>query len=357
MAEADTFPRDVTLVVDGRVHTGWTGINIRRSLDAMTGSFNLSLTSRETTDAGLRFVRALAPCAVSCDGETLISGSVDRVSIALSGQDHSIEVAGRDRAADLVDCSAIAQPGSWKNTRLETIVGDLVKPFGVTVRFTAPSGPAIRRFALQQGETVQAAIERLCRFRALVAWSQPDGSLTIGNPAAGTPVGRLVEGEHFEELAIDHDVAERFSRYLVKGQSSGDDQASGKTVSQLNAQATDPAIDRYRPLIIIAEEQSDTAALGTRAQWEANVRAARAQTFRGTVPGWRDPAGKLWRPDTQVQIVAPSLDVDMVMLVVAAEMVRDDSGTRTLLELQRPEAWSQLPVPEAAETSALKGKK
>lgn len=351
---ADPMADEVILTIDGRRHRGWTNVSIRRSLDSLTGSFQLALTSRETSYGAARTIRALAPCALSIDGERVMSGTIDQLSIELGSQDHSLTVTGRDAAADLVDCAAIASPGSWRHAKFELIVGDLLAPFGIKARFNAATGAAIKRFALQQGETVQAAIERLCRFRAFVAWSEPDGSIVIGNPGSAQSAGRLVEGEHMLELAIDHDVSERFSKYIVKGQSSGDDEAHGRAVSQLRAEASDPAITRYRPLIIIAEEQSDTAALKKRATWEANVRAARGQTCRLTVPGWRDPAGALWEPATRVQVVAPSLAIDVEMIVISAELERGDAGTLARLELQRPEAWSQLPVPENAEASSLR---
>jgi len=355
MADQVQIPANiVTLTVDGRAHRGWTGVRIRRSLDALTGSFELKLTSREVTQGEVRKIRALAPCTISIDGEQLITGTIDSLSISLSSTAHEIAVVGRDKAADLVDCSAIVSPGSWRKAKLETIVADLVKPFGIKVKFTADTGMPVRRFAIQQGETVHAAIERLCRFRALTAWSEPDGAIVIGNPASGANVGKIVEGESLIEMAISHDVADRYSDYIFKGQASGDDEANGKAVTQLKASAKDPAIGRYRPLLIVAEEQADSTSLKKRADWEANVRAARGQTMTATVPGWRDPSGAIWKPGVKVQAVAPSLDVDLPMLVISAELSRDEGGTVTRLELQRPEAWQQLAVPESADASTLK---
>lgn len=355
---ADDAPHRVTLTVAGREFGAWEDVAIRRSLDALTGSFSLTAALRESTEGEEKRIRPLDEVTLSIDGAQLMAGLVYSVAPALLAADHVRTVSGRDKAADLVDCAAIAGAGSWKNARMETIVAELLKPFGLKSKFTASSGAPIKRFAIQQGETVHAAIERLCRLRAFVAWSEADGTVMIGNPTGGESAGKLVEGENLLSCEANHDASDRYSVYIVKGQSSADDHANGKAVSQLKAEAKDPAITRYRPLIIIAEDQADAATLKKRAQWEANVRAARGQSATVTLRGWHDPSGNVWRPTTKVQLVAPTCDIDSMMLVVSAELVRNNQeGTIARLELQRPEAWQQLAVPEEAESGAIRRKK
>ncbi len=345
---------DVTLTIDGRTHAGWEDVRISRAIDALTGSFTLSLSRRERTADEPRTIAAGAACAVAIDGETVISGWIDRVSPQKNANDFRLSVSGRDRAADLVDCSAIAKPGSWRNTPMETIVRALVAPFGLTVHVIAPTGGPIRRFAIQQGETVQAAIERLCRFRALLVFSRADGSIEIGTPATGASVCTLTDGVNTLEVNADHDVSERYASYHVKGQSAGDDDANGRAVAQVKASATDSAVARYRPLLLVAEEQADKAGLEKRAKWEANVRAARGQTVYVTVQGWRDPKGGIWAPNVRIDLSAPDVYVEATMLVIAAELRRsNDEGTVARLTLQRPEAWQQLAEPEGKDASAL----
>ncbi len=348
---------EVTLTIDGKRHVGWTAARIHRSLDAMTGAFELSLTRRERTEDEPRTIAAGAACTLSVDGETLISGWIDRVSPSRAKDSHSIAVTGRDRAADLVDCSAIASPGSWRNASMESIVRALVQPFGLAVHFTASTGRPIRKFAIQPGETVQAAIERLCRFRGLIYFSRADGSIEIGSPATGASIGRLIEGDNILEISADHDVSDRFGTYLVKGQAHGDDEANGRAVAQIKAQAKDAAVTRYRPLLIVAEDQGDKAALEKRAAWEANVRAAKGQTANVTVQGWTGPDGAIWRPNSRVDLSSPATYIESTMLIVAVDLMRDEQGTVAILTLNRPEAWQQLAEPEGSDPSAIEKKK
>ena len=347
----------VSLVIDGREHRGWTEVGISRSIESMTGSFQLSLSRREATAEAVLTLRAGAAVEVRIDGETVITGWLDTFAPQIDGESATIVATGRDRAADLIDCSADIQPGSWQNVPVETIVRALVAPFGITVEFPKPSGAPIRRFALQPGETVQAAIERLLRFRGWIAWSRADGTLVVGSPQGQdttTKVVRIEEGVNLLSASASHNVAERFSAYIVRGQASGDDEANGRAVAQIKGQAIDPAVKRHRPLVIVAEEQSTADSARLRAEWEANVRAGRAQTADVTVQGWRDADGALWAPDRLVELKSPTLAIDARMLVVGVEFVRAGDGTTATLTLQPPEAWQQLPVPEEAETGAVK---
>lgn len=343
----------VTLIVDGQRHEGWTSVEITRGLDAMVGTFDLELT--ESWSGGPRSFKleAGAAATVQIAGETVITGWIERVAPSIADTSHTIMVSGSDRACDLVQCSAIATPASWRGAKLEEIAAELAAPFGVTVTAKADTGPAIKRFAIQQGETVQEAIERLCRFVGLLAISTPDGNVELVTPATGAPVERFVQGETILAGSAAFDTRERYSEYLVKGQASGDDDASGKTVSQPKATATDPAVKRHRPLLVVAEDQATLDNLQQRARWEASTRAGKAQPVTITAPGWRDAKGKLRARNTIVSLDAPALLARGDMLVESVLLSQGPGGTVSQLTLVPPVAWSQLPVPEGSEASRI----
>lgn len=352
---ADAAQNAVALSIDGALYEGWTGVSISRALDTLSSEFRLSLTDREKTGAARLNLRAGTASGLTIDSETLITGYIDTVAPSLDGGTHTLDVSGRDKAADLIDCSAVVKGGSWRNVPLETIAAELAAPFGITVTAKASTAPNITRFALQQGETVHAAIERLCRYRALLAVSTRDGQVELIQPGQGAPVADLIEGQNCVRLSAKHNVADRYSEYIIKGQASGSDEANGKTVASPRASAKDPAIKRYRPLIIVGEEQSDIAALEKRAKFEATTRAARAQEVSITVQGWRRPDGALWDFNMLCRVMAPSLFIDATLLVTAVELTRDDAGTLTTLTLSPPEALSMLPISEKADASAIGG--
>lgn len=342
-----TLPRhDVALVIGGKAYLGWTALSIERGLDSMVGSFSLELTAKEKTAAPDFPIAAGDACQIVLGGTALITGYVDRVHRRLDAGSLSISVSGRDKACDLVDCSALNQPGSWRNVKLDTIARELAAPFGVAIEVTGDVGQPLKKFALQQGETAWAAIERLARYRGLIAYSDGAGGVKLGNPDTGLRAGRIREGANLLLIDVGNDNSERFSRYVVKGQASGNDEHHGKAVAQIRGEATDAGVSRSRTLLLIGEEQSDAASLKLRAEWEAKVRAARAETITVELPGWfggdGSASGPVWQPGARAECHAPSVAVSGEKLIERVTFTRDDSGTRSSLTLVPPEAWSQL---------------
>jgi prophage tail gpP-like protein len=343
-----TLPdHNVELLVDGMAYSGWTTVDIERGIDQMTGTFALRLAAKERTGAEDWPIGEGAECRVMLAGAPLITGYIDSFIRFVSPEERGIDVRGRDRTADLVDCSAIHKPGSWRGRKLEQIAAELVKPFGIAIELSGETGAAFPKFALQQGETVFAAIERMCRYRGLVAWSAGDGVLRIGNPDGGGSIGLLAEGENVIAASGTRAVSDRFSDYIVKGQAAGSDERNGAAVAQVQGEARDPAITRYRPLLIIGEEQSDQAALKKRAAWEAAVRSGRSQPAQITVPGWLMANGQPFAHGMRATCDVPSAGIFGSLLIERLSFSRDaESGTVTTFELVPPEAWTQLAEPE-----------
>lgn len=337
----------VELQIGGKAYRGWTTVEIERGIDQMTGTFSLRVAARERTAAEDWPISEGAECRVMLAGEPLITGYIDSLTRFIGPEERGIDVRGRDRTADLVDCSALNTPGSWRGRKLEQIAAELVQPFGIPVEIVGDTGAPFTKFALQQGETVFAAIERMCRYRGLVAWSAGDGVLRIGNPDSGQSIGRLAEGENVIFASASQDLADRYSEYVVKGQAAGSDERNGAAVAQVEGKASDPAITRYRPLLIVGEEQSDRAALTKRAQWEAAVRSGRSQPVQITVPGWLAADGKPFAHGMRAQCEVPSAGISGSLLIERLSFSRDaEGGTVTTFDLVPPEAWTQLAEPE-----------
>ncbi len=357
MAEAKN-PDLVELTIGGQVHAGWKAVSIETGLENLASAFRLDLAER-WPDAPDRFdLKAGAEAKVSIGGATVITGFIDVLESALDGGNHSIGVSGRSKAADLIDCSAVAKPGRWVNRTLEAIASELAKPFGVTVTAEASTAPPFKAFAIQQGESVFECIERMCRQRGLLPVSDAQGNIRIISLKPAGAAVRLEQGKHILSVEATHNVAERFSDYILKGQAAGDDDAHGKTVSEPKAEAKDPGVGRYRPLIIVAEDQATVASLRKRANWEATVRAAKGQSAQVSVIGWRSPDGKLWREGQKVTLDAPAAWMVGDLLVAAVTLtLDDDGGTVAVLTVVRPEAYSQEPVAETAKPSEIRKEK
>ncbi|MEO7691294.1 MAG: phage baseplate assembly protein [Sphingomonas sp.] len=344
VAIAATLSEKVELSIEGTLYAGWQQVSVSRSLDSLSGNFELTLAAKATTGGADLAIKTGDRCKLLVGGATVINGWVDAVSHTIGDNDHSLSVRGRDRTADLADCSAIHKPGSWKNVKIETIASELTAPFGVSVTAKTSTGKAIPKFALQQGETVQAAIERLLRFRGLLMVANEDGDLEIITPDSGAPAATLELGVNIKAITATFDASQRFSEYLIKGQAAGDDHKNGKTVSQIKGNAGDAGVTRHRPLLIVAEEQGDGASLAVRAKFEAGVRAGKAVSAQISVAGWRVGAGgKLWAPNMAVRVKAATVKLaSEQMLVTAVSFAKGDDGTTATLTVMPPGAWKQL---------------
>lgn len=342
-----TLPdHNVQLLVDGLAYSGWTSVDIERGVDQMAGTFALQLAGRERTGAEDWQIREGAECKIMLAGTALITGYIDSISNFIAPDERGVDVRGRDRTADLVDCSAVHTPGSWTGRKLEQIAAELVQPFGIAIE-AGDTGAPFRKFALQQGETVFSAIERMCRYRGLVAWSTGDGVLRIGSPDLGTNIGALVEGQNVIAATGIREVADRYSDYIVKGQASGSDERSGPAVAQVRGETRDPAITRYRPLLIVGEEQADRASLQRRAAWEAAVRSGRAAPAQITIAGWLNQAGEPFQHGMRADCDVPSAGISGQLLIERLRFTRDsEGGTTATFDLVPPQAWTQLAEPE-----------
>jgi len=98
-------------------------------------------------------------------------------------------------------------------------------------------------------------------------------------------------------------------------------------------------------LIIQAEGQMTRDRAQQRANWEANVRAARSQTVNGMVQDFIQTNGELWDINQIVSVFAPVLYVNPAtdLLITATEYIINASGSFTRIALKRADAYQAEP--------------
>ena len=177
----------------------------------------------------------------------------------------------------------------------------------------------------------------------------PDGKgglilLKVGGRQSGVT---LKQGENILTAGAEFDLTDRFSDYLVDGQQPGNDQVWGKEAAAVHAETKDPAITRYRPLIIRAESRVDPATARQRAAWERTVRAARSVSVSVTVQGFRQGAGgagPLWLENALTDVDIPFLRVGQQLVTASVTYRRDaEGGSTTTLVLKDPDSFKPEP--------------
>jgi len=340
----------VELLTGGRTHGGWQSIRVTRSMEHAAGSFSLAVSERwPGVSAPLQIHNGQA-CEVLVAGETLITGYVDQVESDLDAASHLVTVAGRDKVADLIDCSAIVEGGQWRGRRVEQLAADLARPFDVRVSADVDTGKPLTSFALQTGETVFEAMLRAARLRGLLLVSDSQGGLLITRAGTQQLSTTLRVGENLLSCNVKSDWRDRFSKYIVLGQAPGNDYFNGTAAAHISATATDRAIQRFRPtreLLLVSDTPDIGATLQDRTQWEANTRAARSFTVTAKVQGWRHAEG-LWAPNRLVPVVSAEQHLDDTLLISAVEFgLSESEGTTTTLTLVPMDAFSLEPARQA----------
>lgn len=330
---------ELALKVDGRRLTAWEGFELVRSIQAVAGAFSL-----ETSDRTGFPVPEGARVQLEVEGEPALDGWVDGVRPRFDALERRVSIVGRDRTADLVDCSVVDTAAEFLGLTLDGLAAELAAPFKVAVLTTADVGAPFERFAVQPGETVFEALERAARFRGLLLTTDGQGRLVLEAPAARRATVELVEGANVKAGSGVYDRSSRFRRYLVQGQRSGSDLLFGDGCRS-DGEAFDDAVRSSRALLILAEGWVDLDSAQRRAEWEATVRRARGSAVSLKVQGWRQgPAGALWSPNSLVRVRCPSLRLDRDLLISGVRLSLDPrAGSSSELELVHPEAFTPQP--------------
>lgn len=336
---------DVTLRVNGTNYRGWKRIDISAGIEQIAGSFNFLASDRWHGQDKPWAIKKGDECSVYIGGQRVIKGYVDDANPEYDAHDHGINVTGRDVTGDLVDCSAIYKSGEWHKAKLTKIASDLCAPFGISVKADVDVGKAFPKFALQDGEAVFEALERAAKQRGVLLVSDAAGGLLITRAGLSKIETALVRGKNIERGSGTFSHKDRFSQYIIKGQSPGsDDYSEPEHHTQVKAAATDADVQRYRPLIIYAE-QGDGSTYAQRAVWERNVRAGRSSRMQYTVTGWEYASGLIWQPNKMVSVIDDYMGVASDFLIVSCTYLLDDAGSRTVMELCRREAFDLINMP------------
>jgi len=338
---------DIELRVGGDSFVGWKEVSITRSIEQLASTFSITSSELWTENDEEIPIREGSACEVWTRLHRMIQGYIDSSDGFYDANDHRLSVSGRSNLGDLVDCSAIVSGGVIKNQTLYGLISLVCQPFGISVVSEATSADKFRRFSVQDGETVIEVIERAAKARGLMVISNDDGKLVITSPGYSRAGTALRYGENILSGGRRASWSDRFSQYTVKSQNSGSEDWFGRSAAHIKATVTDETVSRYRPFVMIAEEQLDQNGCTARATWERNVRSGKSQRLVYTVRGW-DDRGDIWTPNQLVSVFDPRYGIDDDLLLVTVVSSKSERGEMSELTLTHPSAFSGTATPPKA---------
>ncbi|HFG1699826.1 TPA: phage baseplate assembly protein [Vibrio cholerae] len=351
----------VTLRAGGNLYQGWTKISVTRSLEAMSGAFDLELThkwqgSSDRYRAFMEPIQQGAPCIVEIGGDRVITGYVDDWVPSYDDKQVIISVSGRDKTSDLIDCSIVYPSGQFANQDLTQIARTVCQPFGIKVIVNTDVGAPFQRIQIEQGETPYELLSRLARQRGVLLTSDAFGNLVITRASKQRAGFSLVLGQNVKAARGRFSWRNRYSNFIVKasGAAFGQwDSSPAQTVGGIKAEVKDVEIGRYRPMIIVNEEITTAEGAARRGQWERQRSVGRSNTAEFTVVGWRVPeTGKVFDFNQIVPVRDDILGLDEDMLINTIMFSEDDGGRAAVIGVVRPDA---LDIPPQIEKESSVG--
>lgn len=335
---------ELTLQIGSEQFTGWKAVEVKRSISIMSSSFKLSLTDIWGTDP-MVFVED-SPVIIRVGEDTLITGYIDKPTIDLGPEQYDVSIAGRCRTADLIDCSAVNKPGTWRKINILQACKNLASPFGILVSMIEAPGDPIAEVKINAGQSPFDIITPLCNERALLPLGDVEGNLFLTVAGESTAHDSLIYGGddgNIKTAQGQFNYQDRFSVYQVKGQSKTVGEGWTSTKISIFGEAKDEMVGRYRPKLFTAKNLINNTSAAKRAAWEAQVRAGRSNAFTVLVPAWRQSNGELWRENLNVYVYIPSLRVSAEMIVDSITYILSNDGKYCTMTLLSPDTYAAEP--------------
>ena len=339
--------RTITLVSGGSQITGWTKLSIEKSIEKLSPSFSFSFVDK---DIFYDSVQPEQPVSLYYESEKIVTGYIDSIDPSIDDGGFYSDVKGRTKTCDIVDCSAENDGGRWNNISPVTVVSELCKPFGITVKSTLANITPIKCFTIDTGETVFEAISRICGACNAIPVTDSEGNLVLTNATLSeTTWDSLEYGKNIISAGYSLDYTNRFSDYTVKGQITV---TSGFSDAKLTIKGTakDSAITRHRPLQIKPDDQITQGLANSRAAWEAQVRMGRSRRLSVVVPGWLQSDQTLWDVNMMAMVIIPRLRINTKLLITTLRFEYDNNGKFTSMELADPNSFAPQPKHLVKET-------
>jgi prophage tail gpP-like protein len=398
----------VSLEVGGVRFEGWKSVRIKHSIEQLAGTFTLDVSERWPDQTEAFTIEPGASCTVSIGDDVMITGYIDVVRVKADANTHTITIEGRDKTGDLVDCSAPSKEWldmAFEDIATELLdpygiplvtqvatsgagyapnkgkgkhgKGGKAKGKKSPAKAAAGGGSKLPRKATNSGETVHKLLDKMAKIQGVMLISDRLGGLMVTRAGLNGAASDVLElGENLKVIDYERSFANLFSEITVKSQvngavaggggqtdgnintkqsgvvarlsAAGGGQTTarfvGKQKSKASVTVSTQGVERYRPLMIVAEDQADDERCMQRAMWEAGTREGKSKRLTVDVQGWRQSDGTIWEINTLVNMVCPWVKEDQDMLISGVEYILDDhGGTICKMTVFAPEAYDVLP--------------
>lgn len=331
----------VSLEIEGKRFEHWSELELTLSLDTFaTCVFRAPFEPERRDFRDLFRPFSFRPITIRVDNDVLFTGTMVGVEPEQDAHSSAVSVTGYSLPGVLNDCNAPGDtvPHAWEQTTLRTIAEQLASPFGIGVKFEADVGKPFIKAKLSETESILTFLSELAQQRNCVWSSTADGRLLCWKSVStGSPVGTfVVDGEQPVTS-----ITATFNPQGCYSQITGFGKSKRRGVGNKHTEKN-PWLTRLRPHSYRVPDadpgdvpQATRAALG-------RMFADMARWSLDSLPGWRDPNGKLWEPNTTLMLTAPKAMIyRRSELLIRSVTLRQDATSETAsFELVLPGSFS-----------------
>lgn len=342
-------PNEITIVVDGEEIKTQTS-RVLRTMDTLADAFSAQIYwDPDNKD----LVKLYTPysyksAAAYVGGELLVNGFLYDLEPSLSGS-QLMNIFGFASTANIID-SSIDPPYQREKITLEDYANELIADSDIALKnevadfkLLAALREPFERLAPNPTDKIGAYLVGLAKQKGVLFSSTVEGDLLLTEAnATDFPVG-TIEDNFPPGMAISAKFSgrARFNQYRAIGQ------RPKRSKHAINAIAIDDPIPESRRFTFSANETT-AGNISRAADWQRSKQLAEALTIPYPVSSWYNPNGDLWRENTIVTVVSPTIFVPngFEFLIRQVEFLSTATGSTAVLSLIPPQVYTGDPLVE-----------
>ncbi len=352
----------ILLKVNGTIYTNFLSASVQVRLDTLSNSFSFNAVAEDGDP--LPFSKGDS-CEVLIDDDTVVTGTIEILTVNYDANSHTIGITGRDKTGDLLDSTLTKLPAiTAQAVTLKQIIEQVINSLNTDVKVVDNVNPdpfknTINLLNVESGESAWQFIQRMARQRQVLLTSNAQGDIVITRAEPTVlPNGVLqniigATDNNILRGSVTYDDTGRYNKYILTSQLglipvSRSGAADNSLIVNQVGTATDSEIRVGRQLVLVAEGPFPVITNNERSLWEANIRKARGTIFNATVLGHRIN-GTLWEINNLVSVTDVFSGIDGQMLINAVTFNLDvNSGSTTEIMLVEKNSY-QLTLAEPKE--------
>jgi len=336
---------ETAILINGDRFRYWDTVRITQSIDTIStiefgAPFNHETPGFKDTFRQFSYQSIVA----TVGGIPMFTGTMLTPVPVLENKRKIINISGYSLPGALNDCTPPASMFSNGQSKLEfdgqglqEIVKTLIAPFGIAVDFIGDQGATFERVATEPGKKVLSFIIELAKQRNLIVASKQDGKLVIWNSVTtGKPVANLEQGSS-PVLSVTPFFNPQDYYSHITGIEPVVVGGEGSQFTVKNARL--PGV--VRPLTFNAPDTIDST-VKSAVEAKAGRMFGNMVSYSVRVDTWRDPAGKLWEPNTTINLLAPDAMIynNYEFVIRSVEFETDSKAQTAVLNMVLPGSFN-----------------